>query len=157
MTDCVYPDLVSCTVPVEQILPSILTMSWSRGMGHLVRAQNIHTIGNLSALKEEQVFRGLNWKESTSPWGRGYSLQCLIRGAPPERGTFFRIQLYERAWISPVAKYERVGKSVISVCEMAQKSQKIHFMAVRKSRKQTKYSGFTAEQLKGIESSKSGV
>ena len=52
-----FPDLVSCTVPVEQILPSILTMSWSRGMGHLVRAQNIHTIGNLSALKEEQVFR----------------------------------------------------------------------------------------------------
>ncbi|XP_022791524.1 telomere-associated protein RIF1-like isoform X3 [Stylophora pistillata] len=54
-TDCVFPDLISCTVPVEQILPSILTMSWSRGMGHLVRAQNIHTIGNLSALKEEQV------------------------------------------------------------------------------------------------------
>ena len=52
-----FPDLVSCTVPVEQILPSILTMSWSRGMGHLVRAQNIHTIGNLSALKEEQVTR----------------------------------------------------------------------------------------------------
>ncbi|KAJ7390049.1 DNA-binding protein rif1 [Desmophyllum pertusum] len=54
-TECMFPDLVSCTVPVEQILPSILTMSWSRGMGHLVRAQNIHTIGNLSALKEEQV------------------------------------------------------------------------------------------------------
>ena len=56
-TDCMFPDLVSCTVPVEQILPSILTMSWSRGMGHLVRAQNIHTIGNLSALKEEQVMQ----------------------------------------------------------------------------------------------------
>ena len=54
-TGCIFPDLISCTVPVEQILPSILTMSWSRGMGHLVRAQNIHTIGNLSALKEEQV------------------------------------------------------------------------------------------------------
>ena len=63
MTHCVYPDLVSCTVPVEQILPSILTMSWSRGMGHLVRAQNIHTIGNLSALKEEQVFWGFDWEE----------------------------------------------------------------------------------------------
>lgn len=55
LADCMFPDLVFCTVPVEQILPSILTMSWSRGMGHLVRAQNIHTIGNLSALKEEQV------------------------------------------------------------------------------------------------------
>lgn len=58
LTDCMFPDLVSCTAPVEQILPSILTMSWSRGMGHLVRAQNIHTIGSLSALKEEQVTRG---------------------------------------------------------------------------------------------------
>ena len=67
MTHCVYPDLVSCTVPVEQILPSILTMSWSRGMGHLVRAQNIHTIGNLSALKEEQVFRGFDWEEYHPP------------------------------------------------------------------------------------------
>lgn len=57
LTDCMFPDLVFCTLPVEQILPSILTMSWSRGMGHLVRAQNIHTIGNLSALKEEQVTR----------------------------------------------------------------------------------------------------
>ena len=58
LTGCTFPDLVSYTVPVEQILPSILTMSWSRGMGHLVRAQNIHTIGNLSALKEEQVIMG---------------------------------------------------------------------------------------------------
>ena len=58
LADCIFPDLVFCTVPVEQILPSILTMSWSRGMGHLVRAQNIHTIGNLSALREEQVTRG---------------------------------------------------------------------------------------------------
>lgn len=53
--ECVFPELVSCKVPVDQILPSILAMSWSRGMGHLVRAQNIHTIGNLSALKEDQV------------------------------------------------------------------------------------------------------
>ena len=53
--ECMYPELVSCSLPVEQILPTIVSMSWSRGLGHLVRAQNIHTIGNLSALKEEQV------------------------------------------------------------------------------------------------------
>lgn len=84
MTHCVYPDLVSCTVPVEQILPSILTMSWSRGMGHLVRAQNIHTIGNLSALKEEQVYWGFDWEECHPRQRGGYSLQCLIRRAPPK-------------------------------------------------------------------------
>ena len=38
--------------------------------------------------------------------------------APPERGTFFRLQLYERVGILLVVVYERVGKSVISVCEM---------------------------------------
>ena len=38
--------------------------------------------------------------------------------APPERGTFFRFQLYERVGILLVVVYERVGKSVISVCEM---------------------------------------
>ena len=90
MTGCVYPDLVSCTVPVEQILPSILTMSWSRGMGHLVRAQNIHTIGNLSALKEEQVFWGFDWEEYHPPGGRGYSLQWLIRLAPTRKGYLFQ-------------------------------------------------------------------
>ena len=35
--------------------------------------------------------------------------------APPERGTFFRFQVYERVGISLVEGYERVGKFVISV------------------------------------------
>ena len=34
-------------------------------------------------------------------------------GAPPERGTFFTLQVYERAGISRVELYKRVGKSVI--------------------------------------------
>ena len=38
--------------------------------------------------------------------------------APPKRGTFFRLQLYESLGILLVVVYERVGKSVISVCEM---------------------------------------
>ena len=37
--------------------------------------------------------------------------------APPERGTFFRFQVYESEGISLVEVYERVGKSVIWVCE----------------------------------------
>ena len=37
----------------------------------------------------------------------------LYRGAPPERGTFFRLQVYKRVGISRAEVYERVGKSVI--------------------------------------------
>ena len=33
--------------------------------------------------------------------------------APPERGSFFTLQVYERLGISRVEVYERVGKSVI--------------------------------------------
>ena len=46
---------MECLTPVEQILPSLATSRWSRGLGHLVHAQNIRTIGNLSALTEDQV------------------------------------------------------------------------------------------------------
>ena len=36
----------------------------------------------------------------------------LYGEAPPERGTFFKLQVYERVGISLVEVYERVGKSV---------------------------------------------
>ena len=45
----------------------------------------------------------------------------LYGEAPPERGIFFRLQVYERGGISLVEEYKRVGKSVIWVCERAQK------------------------------------
>ena len=32
--------------------------------------------------------------------------------APPEKGTFFRLQVYRRVGISQVEVYKRVGKSV---------------------------------------------
>ena len=35
--------------------------------------------------------------------------------APPERGTFFRLQVCKRVGISQVEVYKRVGKSVIYV------------------------------------------
>ena len=41
--------------------------------------------------------------------------------APPERGIFFRLQVHERVGISLVEVYKRIGKSVIWVCERAQK------------------------------------
>ena len=53
--------------------------------------------------------------------GGGTAYDCLYREAPPERGIFFRLQVYEREGILLVELYRRVGKSVIWVCERAQK------------------------------------
>ena len=48
-------------------------------------------------------------------WGGGV-LPSFYNGlygkTPPERGIFFRLQVYEREGISLVEVYERVGKSV---------------------------------------------
>ena len=41
--------------------------------------------------------------------------KALFGEAPPERGTFVKLHAYEKAGISWVDVYERVGKSVISV------------------------------------------
>ena len=45
--------------------------------------------------------------------GGGTPYNGLYGEAPPERGTFFRLQVYKRVGISQVKVYERVGKSVI--------------------------------------------
>ena len=54
---------------------------------------------------------------------RGRVTPCdgLYREAPPERGIFFRLQVYEKVCISLVELYKRVRKTVIWVCERAQK------------------------------------
>ena len=51
---------------------------------------------------------------------RGEGGYSLYGEAPPERGTLFRPQVYERVVISPVKEYERLAKTVISVCKKAQ-------------------------------------
>ena len=38
----------------------------------------------------------------------------------PKGGTFFRLQLYGKVGNTVVEEYERVGKSVISVCKKSQ-------------------------------------
>ena len=43
--------------------------------------------------------------------GRGTSYNGLYGEAPPERGTFFRHQVYERVRFLLVEVYERVGES----------------------------------------------
>ena len=54
----------------------------------------------------------------------------LYGEARPKRGTFFRLQVYERIGILLVEVYERVGKSVIWVSEMAQRAEQMNFMAL---------------------------
>ena len=49
--------------------------------------------------------------KSKPPGGTPYN--GLYGEAPPERGTFFRLQVYKRVGISQVEIYKRVGKSVI--------------------------------------------
>ncbi|XP_051867918.1 telomere-associated protein RIF1 isoform X2 [Pristis pectinata] len=51
----VYPALVSCSSPVETILPQIASNMWARGLGQLVRAKNIKTIGDLSSLTVAEI------------------------------------------------------------------------------------------------------
>ena len=60
----------------------------------------------------------------------------LYGEALPKRGTFFRLQVYERVGILFVEVYRRVGKSVIWVCERAQGDNRyINFYGFIKSRK----------------------
>ncbi|OWF47711.1 telomere-associated protein RIF1-like isoform X2 [Mizuhopecten yessoensis] len=54
-TDPIYPELLECSEKVDKILPQLTTSMWMRGLGQLVRARNIHTIGDLSALTEREV------------------------------------------------------------------------------------------------------
>ena len=51
--------------------------------------------------------------------GGGTPYNGLHGEAPPERGTFFRLQVSKRVGISQVEVYKRVGKSAIYVFERA--------------------------------------
>ena len=51
----------------------------------------------------------------TDPGGQGTPYNGLYREAPPEKGTFFRLQVYARIGILIAEVYERVVKSVIWV------------------------------------------
>ena len=90
----------------------------------------------------------------------GHSLKCLYGEAPPERGTFLRLQVYERVRILVVNVWERAAQSVISVGKKARKGKQMHFIAVKKSRKRSGFVIFKTvhlRQLKGMHSSKQGI
>ena len=44
--------------------------------------------------------------------GGGYSQNGLYGEAPPKRGTFFRLQVYERVGISQVEVYKLRGREI---------------------------------------------
>ena len=73
------------------------------------------------------------------PPGGDTPFNGLNREAAHERGTFFRLEVYEkvgifffflRVGILLVEVYERVGKSVIWVCERVQRAEQVNFMAL---------------------------
>ena len=53
--------------------------------------------------------------------GEGTPYNDLYGEAPPERGIFFRLQVFKRVGTLLVEVYERAGKSVMRVCERAQR------------------------------------
>ena len=58
---------------------------------------------------------GDRWVGVEGGEGEGESYDRLYDEAPPERGTFLRLQVNHRVGVFLVEVYERVGKSVIMV------------------------------------------
>ncbi|NWU98484.1 RIF1 protein, partial [Upupa epops] len=54
-SECVYPPLAGCTAPIGVILPQITSNICARGLGQLIRAKNIKTVGDLSALTVSEI------------------------------------------------------------------------------------------------------
>ncbi|XP_015265714.1 PREDICTED: telomere-associated protein RIF1 [Gekko japonicus] len=54
-TESIYPALQGCKAPVDTILPQITSNIWARGLGQLIRAKNIRTVGDLSSLTAAEI------------------------------------------------------------------------------------------------------
>ena len=65
---------------------------------------------------------GVDPANTLSPGGTPSN--SLYGKAPPERGTFFRFQVYEGVGISKVEVHGRVGKSVISVVKRPKRANR---------------------------------
>ena len=76
-------------------------------------SNRVHTLTCLPDLVIIGLLMITSSESSSIPRGGGTSHYDLYREAPPERGTFFRPQVYERVGISQAEVYERVGKCVI--------------------------------------------
>ncbi|XP_008116050.2 telomere-associated protein RIF1 isoform X1 [Anolis carolinensis] len=54
-TESIYPALAGCKTPIDTILPQITSNIWARGLGQLIRAKNIRTVGDLSSLSAAEI------------------------------------------------------------------------------------------------------
>uniref|UniRef100_A0A8C3EKX3 Replication timing regulatory factor 1 n=1 Tax=Corvus moneduloides TaxID=1196302 RepID=A0A8C3EKX3_CORMO len=54
-SEFVYPALAGCKAPVDVILPQITSNICARGLGQLIRAKNIKTVGDLSTLTALEI------------------------------------------------------------------------------------------------------
>nr|XP_041573344.1 telomere-associated protein RIF1 isoform X4 [Taeniopygia guttata] len=55
LSEFVYPALAGCKAPVDVILPQITSNICARGLGQLIRAKNIKTVGDLSTLTPLEI------------------------------------------------------------------------------------------------------
>ena len=69
--------------------------------------------GGALGVETSIALKGLGFETCITPGGGGTPFDGLYGEAPPERSTFFRLQVYKRVGISQVEVYKRVGKSVI--------------------------------------------
>ncbi|CAG5125981.1 unnamed protein product, partial [Candidula unifasciata] len=51
----IFPDLVNCTNPLDDVLPQLTSSLWYRGLCQLMKGRNVNTIGDLSSLTEVQI------------------------------------------------------------------------------------------------------
>ena len=67
--------------------------------------------------RSELTYRGGGWENAVQGLRPGTPSNGLYGEVPPERGTIFRLQVYERVVISLIEVHEREGKSVTAACE----------------------------------------
>ena len=61
---------------------------------------------------------------------RVLSIMACTGRLRPKEVPFFRLLVYERLGILLVEVFKRAGKSVIWVCEMAQRAEQVDFMTL---------------------------
>ncbi|CAL1547094.1 unnamed protein product [Lymnaea stagnalis] len=54
-TGPIFPDLIGCCKPLDDILPQLTSSLWYRGLCQLMKGRNLNTIGDLSSLTEVQI------------------------------------------------------------------------------------------------------
>ena len=111
------------TSEMQRYRISILGVSecrWSGfGMPRIQTAENILYSGREDDVHQSGVaivmtrYASRCLESWSSARGGSTPYNGLYGEAPPERGTFFRLQVYKRVGISQVEVYKRVGKSVI--------------------------------------------